>query len=180
MLHFETLLKEEGKTINDLPKDLKQRTNGVNLLYSKALKNPSSASYKTSAEKSDLALCDDIQSWLDSSNTPPPASTPKGETEEEKKSKAEAAEKKAKDEEEANKKTAEEAKKAAENAKELEEKNKITELQNAIVTKMNDSPKRAIELADLTNILGRAPKQEETIGTLTIYKVYLTKYWKKK
>lgn len=153
MYEYEKLLQEEGKSVSDLPKEIKAKLTGLKLLIGKVAKNPS---LQANITKQDLLIADMIQTWIENS-------VPK-----------ETAEQKATRE-----KNESDAKlKADAEIKELADKNKITQIQNDIVTKMNASRDRSIERNDLVNILGRPVSDKETVGSLRLYKAYLTTRYK--
>lgn len=156
MLHYELLLSEEKINLSDLPKEIKQKITTLKVTIGRSSKSPDNKTFKDSVEKQDLAIANDIQTWIDSQEPT--------ETEDQKKAR-EAKEAKEKADKE-----------AADN--EASTKAKEMEMRNAIVTKMNAHPQRAIERADLTAILGRNPADKEKIGDLKLYRVYLTQKWK--
>lgn len=196
MLHYEKLLKEEGKTVKDLPKEIKTKISFLTMDLKKLSEKPSD-SLKERCGRNDLLIADMIQTFLEK-DLPPAGGDDAQEKEEaelkakadaeaKEKSDAEAKEKadaEAKEKEEADKIAAEEKEKADAKAKEeaelkakedaeQEEKNKVTELQNAIVTIMNARSNRSILKTELADLLGRAPKDTEKVGTLNLHQVYL-------
>ena len=155
---FEKLLKANGKTSSDLPKELKLKINGFKLTIGKLAKNPTSPTLIDSVKRQDITLADAIQTFLENGL---PESAPK-ETEEEKQAKIDAA-----------KKAEEIAKKAKEDAEAEAAKNSETELRNKVVQKLNSSPDRYISASELESILGKKPEKKLAIGDLKLCEVYL-------
>lgn len=177
MLKYETLLKEEGVKTESLPKEIKQKISGLKLTVGRMAKNPA---LQENVDRQDIAIADMIQTFLEKDlPEPTPAAAPAATKKpvEPKETPEEIAAKKEKADADAKEKAAAKVKADAE-ASELAEKNKVTELQNQIVTKMNASSTRSIERSDLENILGRKVSDKETVGTLRLYKAYLTTRYK--
>lgn len=170
MLKYEELLQEEVVNKADLPKEIKQKIQGLNLTISVATKDPKNQSKQDNVTRGDLEICDMIQNWIEKDLPAPPPPTP-AETPAEKEAR-ETAEAKAKEDNDKAKADSDKA------AAEQETANKVTAMQNEIVTIMNASASRTIEKSQLTNILGRGPADKETIGTLKLSKMYLTTRYK--
>jgi len=178
MLNYEQLLKDESKSKADLPKEIKQKINGMNLPLSNLAKDPDNKSRQETVTRLDVAICDLIQSWIEADLPDAPQAETAEEKQAREKAEADAQKQKADDEAKAD---AEKEKADAEKAKsdaELAESNRVTAMQNEIVTILNASGSRTIEKASLTNILGRGPADKETIGTLRLAKIYLTTRYK--
>ncbi len=155
MLKYETIISEEKINVADLPKEIKQKINGIKMSIAKLEKNPTSAAIKDSVDRNDVVIADSIQTWLEK-DLPAPKS------DEEKLKLKEAADAAAKD----------------------EEKNKLDaatkEMANKIIDIMNADSSRCIEKTKLAEILGRTPAREEDIAGLRLYQVYLTQRYKKR
>ena len=158
MFEFEKLLQEEGLAVKSLPKTIQDKIRLFRLTADKEEKKevPSPKTAET-MKRNDLTIAGLIQDVLD-------ASGPAKETAEEK--------------------LARETKAATDKAtkdaadKDALEKQNLLDARNRIVTIMNNDNQRCIGEVALTEILGRKPKDNETVGDLVIYKIYLTRKWK--
>jgi len=176
-MHYEALLKEEGKTVKDLPQAIKMKINFLNGDLKKLQANPKDAKLKEKCGSNDVLIADAIQTWLEKDLPPiaPVDDAAKIKADEEAKAATEEATRvKAEEDAEAQKKADADALKAKEEADAIAEQNTITEIQNTIVAKMNASPGRYILKTELATILGREPKDNEKIGQLNLCQVYLS------
>ena len=162
MLNYEKLLKEQGKTVKDLPQAIKMKINFLNGDLKKLAANPKDAKLKEKCGSNDILIADAIQTWLEK-DLPPVAPI-----DDEAKIKADADAKAAQEKADA------EAKEAQEKADENAKQNKLVELQNTIVEKMNASSNRSILKTDLEVLLGRTAGDSERIGQLNLCQVYLS------
>ena len=176
-MHYENLLKEEGKTVKDLPQAIKMKINFLNGDLKKLAANPTDAKLKEKVGSNDVLIADAIQTWLEK-DLPPVAKVDDAAKikadEEAKAASEEAARVKAEEDAEAQKKADADAQKAKEEADAITEQNAITELQNTIVAKMNASSGRYILKTELATLLGREPEDNERIGQLNLCSVYLS------
>ena len=183
MLHYEQLLKDENKSVSDLPKEIRSKITSLNLPLGHLKKDPKNKAKQDNVERQDLAIAALIQDWIDTLEVP---ETPEEKLAREEKEAADLAakekaaadkksekEKEKMDKEKADKETADKEAADQQSANDLEARNKI-------VTIMNASSVRAITKVELTEILGRVPAAEEKIGDLHLYNVYLTERYKAK
>lgn len=180
LLYLKTM-EEEGIEKAKLPTLTRRKIQQLSMLVAKYEKAPSE-NLKDSIGRADVVIADSIQDWIEKDL---PVETPeeKAAAEKQIKEQEEAAEKEAKEKKEAEEKEAEEKRLAEEasqgEAKKLEDENAEKELANKIITIMNTNPLRQIEGSKLGELLGRDPKDNESISSLNLTKVYLTSKYKK-
>lgn len=167
MYHYEQLLQDEGESVNDLPKEIKNKITGIKMLIGKANKAPENSKAQADVQKSDLAIANMIQDWLDTpAPKPTPAPAPKkptGPTPEQIAAKAKADE----DARIAKEKADQEADKQAADNETMLKRNKIVEI-------INGRSQRYITKAELADIIGKTPDKNETFSDLKLRKIYLT------
>lgn len=178
MNHYQTLLTENGKTVNDLPREIKLKINAYGAQVSKYTKAGTLDKYKENLEKQDIIIADAIQTFLEKDL---PASAPK-ETDEQKaqreKMEAEAAKKAKEDKEAADKKRAEEEAEAAKKKAEEDAKAATMAIRNEIVKKANADKERLVHKRDLKAILGREPKSRETVMDISLVQLWMSEKYK--
>lgn len=173
LLRHEELIKEEKLDEKALPKEIRNKIQGLKLQIGKLNKSPENVDLQNKVKAASILIADSIQTQVVEKDLPAKGAddaASKAAAEEKVKADAE----KAKADAEAAEKAKVEADEKAKADEIIAGQNKITELQNSIVEKMNASPGRYILKTDLTNILGRAPKENEKIGTLNLCEVYLS------
>lgn len=158
MLKYEQLLKEEGKTVAELPNEIKAKIRTINMAVAKAAKNPANPNFQASVTKQDILIADSIQTFIEAGLPSKPVGEPEAQ----------------KAEKEAERVKAEAQKADEEKAAEAEKaKNVVMEYRNQIVAKMNAHSMRYIDRHSLCGILGREPNFRENVGDLNIVKVVM-------
>lgn len=179
---YVALLEEEGYTEKELPKELRNRIQGLKLEAGRLKNKPDEAKSNALKEK-DIKLANDILNWIEegldteeeylakqaklkeeeeAKNNPPAPKTPT----------AEEVEAQRKADEEAENKRKEEAEQEAQRLKEEEQKQAAANSpEGRILAKTEDHPRKWISTEDLAAIIGKQPGYSLKVGSLNLEKV---------
>ena len=174
----EQVIEQEGIKVVDLPKDIKAKIKGWNLLYAKLKKSEDETMFRSVQRKS-VELADKIQDFIESdyeeesnSEEKPEA---KAEEKEEKKPEAKAEEK--------------EEKKPEAKAEE-KESTKVTSnkssfgnlvMEKKILTQIQENKNGRIRISQLKSIIGKEPDYpEQKVNTITLRKIFMSSEYRVK
>ena len=172
---YEEILEEEGKTINDLPVDIRKSINAIKPNYGRYLKQPSD-SMREALITQDVDVCNKIYNFLEEEAEEEEAAQAKAEAEAQAKAKAEAdAQAKAEADAQAKADAKEEAQKELNKPK---YKFGTSEMASTIKAKI-ESNGGHITIAELKSIIGKEPDYAyQEVFDIRLHKPYMKPFYK--
>jgi FtsZ-interacting cell division protein YlmF len=169
----EQVIEQEGIKVVDLPKDIKAKIKGWNLLYAKLKKSEDETMFRSVQRKS-VELADKIQDFIESDYEEESNSEekkPEAKTEE-KKPEAKAEEKKPEAKTEEKQTTKVTSNKSSFGNLVMEKK---------ILTKIQENKNGRIRISELKSIIGKEPDYpEQKVNTITLRKIFMSSEYRVK